>query len=68
MATPQEVVASITRTLDLFRDPAAKEGQKAQFRTLASIVKTTAVTLATQDGRLVVNGAPIRRSRRSSIY
>ncbi|PYO94950.1 MAG: hypothetical protein DMD62_03350 [Gemmatimonadetes bacterium] len=59
MATPQEVVASITRTLDLFRDPAAKEGQKAQFRTLASIVKTTAVTLATQDGRLVVNGAPV---------
>jgi len=59
MATPQEIAASFARTLDLFRDPAAKEGQKAQFRTLASIVKTTAVTLATQGGQLVVNGAPV---------
>ncbi len=59
MATPQEVAASFARTLDLFRDPGAKEEQKAQFRTLATLLKTTAVTLATQDGRLVINGAAV---------
>jgi len=59
MATPQEIAASFARALDLFRDPTAKEEQKAQFRTLASTLKTTAVTLATQDGRLVINGAPV---------
>ena len=59
MATPQEIAASFARALDLFRDPGAKEEQKAQFRTLASILKTTALTLAAQDGRLVVNGAAV---------
>ncbi|HEV8383076.1 MAG TPA: HEAT repeat domain-containing protein [Gemmatimonadales bacterium] len=57
MATPQEFAASFARTLDLFRDPGAKEGQKAQFRTLAAILKFAAVTIAAQDGQLLVNGA-----------
>lgn len=59
MASPQEFAAQFARTLDLFRDPAAKEGQKAQFRLLAGLVKTAGATLAVRDGRLVVNGATL---------
>ena len=59
MASPQELAALFARTLDLFRDPSAKEDQKAQFRMLASLLKTEAVTLASQDGRLIVNGTPL---------
>jgi len=58
MATPQDVAASFARTLDLFRDPAAKEAQKAQFRTLVGLLKTDPATIAAQDGRLVINGTP----------
>ena len=56
MASPQEFVALFARTLDLFRDPGAKEEQKAQFRTLAGLLKLASVTLAVRDGHLVVNG------------
>jgi HEAT repeat protein len=59
MATPQDFAASVTRTLDLFRDPGAKEGQKAQFRTLVSMLKVDGVTIAAQDGKLLVNGAAV---------
>jgi HEAT repeat protein len=56
MTSPQEFALLFARTLDLFRDPGAKEEQKAQFRALVVLVKTEAATIATQDGRLVVNG------------
>jgi len=59
MATPQDFAASVTRTLDLFRDPGAKEGQKAQFRTLVSMLKVDGVTIAAQDGKLLVNGMAV---------
>jgi len=59
MASPQDFAASVTRTLDLFRDPGAKEGQKAQFRTLVSMVKVEGVTIAAQDGKLLVNGTAV---------
>jgi HEAT repeat protein len=59
MATPQEFAALFERTLDLFRDPGAKEDQKAQFRTFAGLVKVEGVTVAVQDGRLLVNGAGV---------
>lgn len=58
MATPQEFAALFARTLDLFRDPGAKEEQKAQFRALAGLLKAQGLTLAAPDGRLVVNGSP----------
>jgi hypothetical protein len=51
----QELAALFARTLDLFRDPAAKEEQKAQFRALIGMLKAGAVTLATQGGRLIIN-------------
>jgi hypothetical protein len=59
MATPQEFAALLARTLDLFRDPAAKEEQKAQFRTLAGLLTLGPVTIAAQDGRLVINGTTL---------
>ncbi len=57
MATPQDVAALFARTLDLFRDPGAKEEQKARFRKLAAVLKAEGVTISAQDGRLLVNGA-----------
>src|SRR5260370_13137607 len=56
MASPREFVASFTRTLDLFRDPGAKEEQNTQFRALASLLKAATVTLVMREGRLVVDG------------
>ena len=48
MATPQEFATLFARTLDLFRDPGAKEEQKAQFRALAGLLKHDGMTLAVQ--------------------
>src|SRR6267154_5084243 len=59
MATSQDFAALFERTLDLFRDPGAKGGQKAQFRTLAGLLKSEVVTIAVQDGRLWVNSAAV---------
>ncbi len=59
MATPQHFAASFARTLDLFRDPGAKEEQKTQFRTLAGMLKVEGVTISAQDGKLVVNDTAV---------
>ncbi len=59
MATPRDFAALFARTLDLFRDPGAKEEQKAQFRTLSGILKIEGVTISAQDGRLLVNGTAV---------
>jgi len=59
MATPQHFAASFARTLDLFRDPGAKEEQKTQFRTLAGMLKVEGVTIAAQDGKLLVNDTAV---------
>lgn len=68
MATPQEFAALFTRTLDLFRDPGAKEDQKAQFRALVSLLKKEALTIAAKDGfGLTVNGAALERGPYNSL-
>lgn len=59
MIVPQTFATLFARTLDLFRDPAAKEGQKVQFRALVDQIKTDAVTVAIDGGRLSVNGTPL---------
>src|ERR1044071_8303342 len=59
MASPQQFAAQFARALDLFRDPAAKEDQKAQFRALAVLLKLQGVTLGVLDGRLIVNGTTL---------
>src|SRR5437867_3967114 len=56
MATPQEFAALFARTLDRFRNPEAKDEQKAQFRALAGLLKLEGMTIAVEDGRLVING------------
>jgi HEAT repeat protein len=59
MASPQQFAALFARTLDLFRDPGAKDEQKAQFRALAGLLKVEGVTMSVQDGRLAVNGTTL---------
>jgi HEAT repeat protein len=59
MIVPQTFATLFARTLDLFRDPAAKEGQKVQFRALVELLKLDAVTIAIDAGRLAVNGTPL---------
>jgi len=68
MATPQEFAALFTRTLDLFRDPGAKEDQKAQFRALIGWLKGEAFTIGAQDGvGLVINGTALNRGPYNSL-
>ena len=68
MATPQEFAALFTRTLDLFRDPGAKEEQKAQFRTLIGLLKKEGLTITARDGSgLVVNGVGLERGPYNSL-
>ena len=59
MATAQDFATLFEHTLDLFRDPGAKGEQKTQFRTLAGLMKVEAVTIAVEDGRLLVNSAAV---------
>ena len=68
MATPQEFAALFTRTLDLFRDPGAKEEQKAQFRILIAMLKPQGLTITARDGTgLMVNGVALDRGPYNSL-
>lgn len=59
MIVAQTFAALFARTLDLFRDPAAKEDQKAQFRALVEQLKFDAVSITVAAGRLAINGTPL---------
>jgi HEAT repeat protein len=59
MIVPQTFATLFARTLDLFRDPAAKEDQKVKFRALVEQLRFDAVSIATDAGRLTVNGTPV---------
>src|SRR6267378_2609870 len=59
MIVPQTFATSFARTLDLFRDPAAKEDQKTQFRALVDQLKFGGATLKIDGGRVTVNGTPL---------
>ncbi len=56
MTGPQEFATLFARTLVLFRDPNAKEEQKAQFRALVTLLKSQGAVISAQDGQLVING------------
>lgn len=58
MIVPQAFAMLFARTLDLFREPDAKEDQKLQFRALVGLLRIDTVTLAADAGRLLVNGTP----------
>ena len=59
MIVPQTFATLFARTLDRFRDPAAKEDQKVQFRALVEQLKVGGVTVTIDGGRLAVNGTPL---------
>ena len=59
MIVPETFATVFARSLDLFRDPAAKEDQKVQFRALVEQLKFDAVTMTIDGGRLAVNGVPL---------
>ncbi|HKA59673.1 MAG TPA: HEAT repeat domain-containing protein [Gemmatimonadales bacterium] len=56
MTGPQEFATLFARTLALFRDPNAKEDQKAQFRALMTLLKNHGAVIGAQNGQLVING------------
>ncbi|HEY3280293.1 MAG TPA: HEAT repeat domain-containing protein [Gemmatimonadales bacterium] len=59
MIVPATFAVLFGRTLDLFRDPDAKEGQKVQFRALLALLEGEGVTLKTNGDSMHVNGAVI---------
>src|SRR5438445_12996381 len=56
MPTLETFAARFARCVSLFRDPAAKDEQKAEFRALLGLLQDVAVTLRVTAGRLEVNG------------
>jgi HEAT repeat protein len=58
MPTLESLAARFARCVSLFRDPSAKERQKAEFRALILLLKDTAVTLRVAGGRLELNDVP----------
>ena len=56
MSTYETLVARFARCVTLFRDPGAKEEQKAEFRALLALLKDSAVSLRAAGGHLEVNG------------
>lgn len=58
MATLESLAPRFARCVSLFRDPSAKERQKAEFRALILLLKDTPVTLRVANGRLELNGVP----------
>ena len=56
MATLETLAARFARCVSLFRDPSAKERQKAEFRALILLLKDAPVTLRVAGGRLELNG------------
>jgi HEAT repeat protein len=59
MIGPEMFAVLFARTLDLFRDPDAKEGQKVQFRALLALLENDAVTLKANATSLHVNGTAL---------
>src|SRR5213076_3627972 len=58
MSTHETLSARFARCVTLFREPGAREDQKAEFRALLGLLKDAAVSLRAADGRLEVNGIP----------
>src|SRR3989454_7232305 len=59
MLVPHAFATHFARTVELFRDPKDKTGQKAQFRALLVLLKQDAVTLKSGGGTVTVNGTAV---------
>jgi HEAT repeat protein len=58
MPTPETIAVRFARCVDLFRDPGAKDAQKAEFRALIELLRELPVTLRIDAGRIELNGVP----------
>src|SRR5260370_37106023 len=58
MPTLETIAARFARCLDLFRDPGAKDAQKAEFRALIELLRELRVTLQVEASRVELNGVP----------
>jgi HEAT repeat protein len=56
MSTHETLAARFARCVSLFREPGAREDQKAEFRALLGLLKDSAVSLRAAGGRLEING------------
>jgi HEAT repeat protein len=59
MAAPEILAARFAHCVELFRDPKAREEQKAEFRNLIELLREDALQLRDQNGKLVVNGVRV---------
>ncbi|HEX9611449.1 MAG TPA: HEAT repeat domain-containing protein [Gemmatimonadales bacterium] len=60
MIVPHTFATFLARVVELFRDPAAKDEQKTQFRALHALLKAGGVTVTTGGGVLRVNGETVQ--------
>ena len=58
MSTHETLAARFARSVSLFREPGAREDQKAEFRALLGLLQDAAVSLRAAGGRLEINGIP----------
>lgn len=59
MVNPVVFATHLARAVDLFRDPAKKEDQKREFRTLVGLLKESGVAARVVDDVLQVNGEAV---------
>src|SRR2546430_1101058 len=60
MPDPELIAQRLARCVELFRDPDAKQVQKAEFRALLGLLKGQTVVLTDSAGQLLVNGVAVQ--------
>src|SRR2546426_330627 len=60
MPDPELIAQRLARCVELFRDPDAKQVQKAEFRALLGLLKDQTVVITESAGQLVVNGVAVQ--------
>src|SRR2546426_6358579 len=66
MPDPELIAQRLARCVELFRDPDAKQVQKAEFRALLGLLKDQTVVITESAGELVVNGVAVRSEEHTS--
>ena len=67
MIVPQSFATFFARTVELFREPTAKDEQKTQFRALLALLKAGSATLRASGSTVFVNGAPVQGAGLESL-
>src|SRR5437016_14214353 len=60
MPDPELIAQRLARCVELFRDPDAKQVQKAEFRSLLGLLKDQTVVITESAGQLLVNGVAVQ--------